>query len=107
VQLIVLGILGVASAIVFDILKDERIKPFVERTMRRLGLLKTRRRKHRHRLNLTEFPRCLGFVGFHIWEMRCLISSASSTGRCNTIQYIDSTMLPGRSNPVLLYPVET
>jgi|HubBroStandDraft_4_1064222.scaffolds.fasta_scaffold1986297_1 hypothetical protein len=52
--------LGVAYAIVFDILKDERIKPFVERTMRRLGLLKTRRRKHRHRLNYTEFPRCRG-----------------------------------------------
>jgi hypothetical protein len=42
VQSIVLGILGVAYAIVFDILKHERIKPFVERTMRRLGLLKKR-----------------------------------------------------------------
>jgi hypothetical protein len=44
VQSIVLGILGVAYAIVFDILKDERIKPFVERTMSRLSLLKKRRR---------------------------------------------------------------
>jgi len=34
-------------------------------------------------------------------------SGASSTGRCNTIQYIDSTMLLREKRSVWLYSVKT
>jgi hypothetical protein len=37
----------------------------------------------------------------------CLISRASSTGRCNTIQFIDSRMLPREKRSVWLYSVKT
>jgi hypothetical protein len=36
-----------------------------------------------------------------------VLKSASSTGRCNTIQYIDSTILPREKQSVWLYSVKT
>jgi hypothetical protein len=36
-----------------------------------------------------------------------LINAASSTGRCNTIQCVDSTILPLENRSVWLYSVKT
>jgi len=38
---------------------------------------------------------------------KLLISRASSTGRCNTIQCVDSTVLPRENTSVWLYSVKT
>src|SRR4029077_7575413 len=38
---------------------------------------------------------------------QCLINTASSTGRCNTIRCVDSTMLPREKRSVWLYSVKT
>jgi hypothetical protein len=35
------------------------------------------------------------------------VTAASSTGRCNTIQCVDSTMLPREKRSVWLYSVKT
>src|SRR6202035_2522266 len=37
----------------------------------------------------------------------CLVSTAASDGRCNTIQCVDSTMLPREKWPVWLSSVKT
>jgi len=43
-----------------------------------------------------------------IWlDFTCTISAASSTGRCNTIQCVDSAMLPREKRSVWLYSVKT
>jgi len=44
-----------------------------------------------------------------VWthEVTCPVNAASSTGRCNTIQRINSTMLPAGELSVWLYSVKT